>query len=299
MTLTGSLTVAGRAPPAVNEVTTTAKGAAESSGSAAIGVALALSIANHDVSGTLQRSVTAGHFVLIEAIGRSRVISDSTASATGAPGEGDEGAPADDPDGEAGPKKGGVDGQVQGERDQANKQSTTNGGSGTGSKETPTASSSNGPIAVAAAVSINVATSNSLATIADGLVIIAGESVTVRSSANSDAKTIANGNAVTPGTVGIGAAVAVNLLTVTNARDDRRHHDHGQRRERRSVDDRVRHRSGAPVGRHRLGGRRVGQGAPEGHPVAVQQALRPAVRRGRHVGGGAERQEAADGYRHR
>ena len=213
ITLTGSLTVAGRAPPSDNLVTSTAKGSAESSGDAAIGVALALSIGDHVVSARLERSVISSGLsgnVLVEAIGRSRVLSDATASAEGAPGEGD----ADESS---------ANEQIGDQRDHADSTSTDNGGSGTAPAEASSGSNgeqandSSGPVGVAAAIAVNIAGSSSTASIADGLTITTGGSVTVRSSANADGRADANGKAmVTGGSAGIGAAVAVNVLTVTN-----------------------------------------------------------------------------------
>ena len=77
----GSLTVAGRAPPATNTVITTAEGSSTSSGSAAVGVSLALAFVNHDVSATTKRNIDASGAVTIdltrvvtfEAIGQSAV----------------------------------------------------------------------------------------------------------------------------------------------------------------------------------------------------------------------------------
>ncbi|KAG1649190.1 hypothetical protein GQR58_029240 [Nymphon striatum] len=180
LNLLGSLTIAGRAPPSDNTVLTTAKGSAESNGgSAAVGVALALSIVNHTIIGSLDRSVTANGSISVEAIGRSRTISDATASAVGSPGSGETGAQD-----EGG--SGNVDSQVQGERDVASQQQMDAGGRGDVN-----------PIG--------------------GLVINANDSVTVRSSANNDSQTIANGQGKTKGgSAGIGAAVAVNVHNVDN-----------------------------------------------------------------------------------
>ncbi|MEA3511109.1 MAG: hypothetical protein U9R51_06700, partial [Actinomycetota bacterium] len=221
MQLGGSLTIAGRAPPSDNLSTTTAKGSAESDGgSAAIGVALALGIGTHTVAATLERSVTAGGDVTVEAIGRSRIFSDATASAEGAPGDS-----SADGTGSAGTGTGGnqgVDGQVQGERDQADSQALSNGAGAdnSGSEDTPSSENSNsggGPVSVAAAIAVNIATSSSIASIADGLTINAGGFVTIRSSANSDGKAIANGKARSEGgSAGIAAAVALNVSTITN-----------------------------------------------------------------------------------
>ncbi|KAG1649186.1 hypothetical protein GQR58_029240 [Nymphon striatum] len=64
---------------------------------------------------------------------------------------------------------------------------------------------------------VNVVNNAFGATISGGLVINANDSVTVRSSANNDSQTIANGQGKTKGgSAGIGAAVAVNVHNVDN-----------------------------------------------------------------------------------
>ena len=121
---------------------------------------MALGIGNYNVVGTLERRATVGGNVLIEAKGRARLVSDSTAGAEGAPGDEEAGSPNEtDPNGN-------VDSQVQGERDQANTQSMSNGGSGTGGSMTPSASSSSGPVTVAAAIAITLNTSTFASSIA-------------------------------------------------------------------------------------------------------------------------------------
>ena len=67
----GAVTLAARANTAETAAHTTAKGAAKSAGSAAIGVAFALTIANHDVLAQSDRSIEAGGAVTLEAIGQS------------------------------------------------------------------------------------------------------------------------------------------------------------------------------------------------------------------------------------
>jgi len=209
--LTGSLTIAGRAPPSNNTVITTAKGAAESKGgSAAIGIAFALSVANHNITGRLERSATVGENVFVGAEGRSHVVTETIAAAEGAPGEGDDGDPGMS-----------VDDQVAGKRTMASDiQTSNNAGRGDDQTANPAGSadtSSSDPVSVAAAISINVVNTNFASSIAPSLTITAGGSATVRSTANNDSVTRADGQGKTKsGKVGIGAAVAVNVLNVDN-----------------------------------------------------------------------------------
>ena len=83
VSLGGSLSIASRAPPAENAVVTSAKGAAESPGSAAIGIAFALTIANHTYTATTQRSITAAGDVSFTAEGRTHTGTTAIAAAGG------------------------------------------------------------------------------------------------------------------------------------------------------------------------------------------------------------------------
>src|SRR5439155_21450370 len=60
--------------------------------SVAIGVALALTIAHHNVEASINRNVTAGAAISVLAFGSSKTSSDATASARGAPGDATTGA---------------------------------------------------------------------------------------------------------------------------------------------------------------------------------------------------------------
>src|SRR5207249_1512265 len=152
--------------------------------------------------------VTAGDVVSILALGSSDTASDSSASAAGAPGDGSEGAPS-----------GGIDGLVSQQRSFGNDTSTSNGGTGSGTSGGGSASSSDGSVSVAAAVSINIAFTRSEAWIQDGRAISAGGAVTIKSSANTDAAAGADGTAVASGSdgVGVGAAIAINYVELTNS----------------------------------------------------------------------------------
>ena len=211
---------------------TTALGDAEGS-SAAIGVSLALVIANHRVEATLLRDIDATGGVGLGAHGASGSSATARASAAGAPEGSSEGGHAGN----------GVDQQVAGERSFASDTSTANGGDGSGGAEsTPTASTSGGGVDIAAAVAINLATSISRATIG-AITVHAGGRFALSTSADTDAQATADGSAVQPadssaptdssapadssggagapsdssgGGVSIGAAVAINYDRITN-----------------------------------------------------------------------------------
>src|SRR5439155_1733576 len=90
------------------------------------------------------------------------------------------------------------DAQVAQQRGFADTTSTSNGGHGTGGTGTPSASTSDGGVSVAAAVGINLATTTSLATVADNVTIHAGGRFTLATSADTDAQAAADGSAVQP-----------------------------------------------------------------------------------------------------
>src|SRR5439155_954768 len=84
-----------------------------------------------------------------------------------------------------------ADDQVAQQRGFADTTSTSNGGHGTGGTGTPSASTSDGGVSVAAAVGINLATTTSLATVADNVTIHAGGRFTLATSADTDAQAAA------------------------------------------------------------------------------------------------------------
>ena len=70
---------------------------------------------------------------------------------------------------------------------------------------------------VAAAVAIAIVESTSRASVADGLTITStGGALNVKSEANTDSSAKANGKATGGATLGVGAAVAINLVTIRN-----------------------------------------------------------------------------------
>jgi hypothetical protein len=187
-----------------------ADGAAQ--GDAAVGVSFALAWSNHSATSLTQRNVSADGGVAFQAFSSTSTTSNATASTSGAPSDDD---PVNAPSGD-------VDAQVQGQRDNADDVAQENGpgGPGTGTDSggttTPSAETSSGSIQVAAAIAISVTDVTSSATIPDGVVVDAGGAVAVASSANSDARSSADGGAADGDTVSIGAGVAITLNNVTN-----------------------------------------------------------------------------------
>ncbi len=201
LTLTGSLDLAATQTVGV---TTSAQGDAIGS-NAAIGAALALAVVTHRVESVVARNVTTPGLVHLAATGATTSTTTAKASANGAPGTGG-GSPT--PDAQAGEQRTLGDSVAAG-----------NGAAGsTGSPSTPPSQTSNGTVAVAAAISINVLTTNALATINAGVVVNAG-GVSLATAANSDALTSADGSATIergpPAT--IGAAIAITVANVTNS----------------------------------------------------------------------------------
>ena len=175
----------------------------------AVGVALALTLANHKVFSTTTRNITAGGAISFQALGSSITGADTAAGADGAPSKSDNDSSGD----------GSVNDKGNQQLDFANSKSAGNGGSGAGSSETPKASTSDDSsdsVAVAAAISINIAKTTAQAILPNGLVLVAGGAISLRTSANTDAKATSSGKAVHAGSAGIGAGVSVNYVELTN-----------------------------------------------------------------------------------
>ena len=93
---------------------------------------------------------------------------------------------------------------------------TTPGTKGTGTTTAPSAETSGGGVSVAAAVGVNLAFSSAQAYIPDSGTITAGGLLTLSSSNNTDATAKADGSATGSSSVGIGAAVALNVPILKN-----------------------------------------------------------------------------------
>ena len=162
---------------------------------AALGAGLALTVANHTATASLARDLSAAgdvHFTTQQASTTSSV---ANASANGA---------------SSGSSN--VTQQVGNQRSLAD--STAPVGGGSGGTATPAASTSDGPVSVAAAIAANISSTSSTATIG-GVTVTAGGAVGVKATGDTDAKANADGSVVGAGSLGIGAAVAINLANVT------------------------------------------------------------------------------------
>ena len=120
--------------------TTTAEGDAKGN-TAAIGVAVALTIANHRSEAKLLRNLTSSGAVTLVANGTSETSATAKASAAGAPQDASSAAAPADPSG-GGSAGDGVTNQVSGERSFANGMSIDNGGKAVGSPLTSTSTAS-------------------------------------------------------------------------------------------------------------------------------------------------------------
>jgi LPXTG-motif cell wall-anchored protein len=185
---------------------TSSAGAVAAGGStASVGIALGLNLVTHTVTSTTGRDITAGGSITFQADGSSADGASASASASGAPGTSS-----------ADPSDGDVDQQAQHQRDFASTTAQKYKGTGANGSANPSAATSDGKVAVAAAIAINVADVTATATLPDGLTLSAGGAVALRSSENADGIVSADGTAVKAKNVGIGAAVALNLVTLMN-----------------------------------------------------------------------------------
>ena len=218
-----------------SEQTTVATGQTQGN-DVSVGVSLALGIANDTVIASVERNVSADDGVSVGATSVARSDTSATASVAGGQEADDNGDAPDEAGGAPGKS---VDEQVavQGDSakdkgkataDKAPAAPETSGGK-TGKKldkstnptgdEAPKAETSEGGVSVAAAVGINVASSETTASIGTGRSITStGGALSVTSTAETDAAAKADGSQTDAGgtNVGIGAAVAVNAATATN-----------------------------------------------------------------------------------
>ncbi|MFN2609691.1 MAG: hypothetical protein ABR507_02275, partial [Actinomycetota bacterium] len=207
LTLTGKLDANATQDASV---ISTAKGDAAGS-TAAVGAALALTIANHKVFASTARSITAAGLISFVVNGASTATSDAKASASGAKGDGGSGdGSGKDVNGKGNDQRGAGDAAANRNGAQDSSSSSSN----------PNSSSGDGAVSVAAAIAINVLHSQSKAFANPGLTLISGGLIRFKSTANTDGFTNADGSATgnkdPPTTVNIGAAVAVNKVDIEN-----------------------------------------------------------------------------------
>lgn len=179
-------------------VTTSAKGSSQGA-KAAIGMAVAVTVANDSALATTSRDITAGGELTFLARASQRTEASATASAKGGKQE-DENTQQD-----------GVDQEV--EKQASYGKSKQKAGSANQGQQQGSAQSGEGKVSVAAAVAVNVADSRAQAFIPDGRTVHTSGTLTIQASNNTDAKAAADGSAAgSTATVGIGAAVAVNKV---------------------------------------------------------------------------------------
>jgi hypothetical protein len=158
-------------------VTETKADGAASGGSAAIGVALGLNIVTDSAISTTDRVIDSAGDMKFEAINITTSSASAKASAKGAEGESEEGGSSEN-----------VDKKVGDQRKLADDKAQETGKKGTGdSPDTPPAETSDGGVSVAAAIGVNITLSESKAFIPANGHVIAGGTLTLNSSNNTDA----------------------------------------------------------------------------------------------------------------
>src|SRR6185437_13124362 len=209
--------------------TTTNASASAAGGKAAVGAAIAVALVNDDVVATTNRSITTTGDVSFTAMGESEGNLATSASASGAKAADDNGDASGTSSSSQTENKDvdtKVDDQLKtGESkqnasnigDSSQKSAASNEVDNGGDKRS--AKSSEGKVSVAAAISVNVQNSSVTAVVPDGVVIDAGDKLTIASGNTTGAKTTADGSAVgeagAKSQVGIAAAVALNIVTKT------------------------------------------------------------------------------------
>ncbi|MES1247222.1 MAG: hypothetical protein ABUS54_06080, partial [Actinomycetota bacterium] len=196
---------------------TTAKGST-SGGTAGIGLSLALLIANHLVDSQLSRSLQAAGAVSFTADGSSSNDTEATASSAGAKEKASNDPNTDNGDGSSKPD---VNSKADSNLSLANNTSSSHAnGKTSGSTSTPDAKSGeNGgtKVTVAAAAAIAIVTAKALSTFADNLTLTNPTGATsFNTTEDADSTAKANGSATKAQTANIGAAVAINLVTIWN-----------------------------------------------------------------------------------
>ena len=165
-------------------------------GSVGVGAVIGLTVASDVARATTERAIIAGGAATLYAETQARSDTTAKASAKGA---------EDKPDTAKGQadKERTFAGTIEAAKDKIED-----------AKDTAEIKTSDGPVGVAAALSLNIAGAFSEAAVLDNL--NAGGLLTVHSSANDDAVARSDAREFADNTVGVGAAVAVNLADVVN-----------------------------------------------------------------------------------
>ncbi|MDQ0612683.1 hypothetical protein QF046_000324 [Microbacterium sp. W4I4] len=187
--------------------TTTATGSTVAGSSAGIGVSLALAVLDDIVAeASSARSIDTTGAVSLTAHQRVEVETKATAATKGAsPSEGSSGGGKD------------VNQKADANLAKANQSKQQNAGGGSSTSSTPKAASGeNGgsSVSIAGAIAINVVASTVRALFAGGITIDAGGAVALEARGDTDSKAEAAGDSATDGSVGIGAGVAVQVVTI-------------------------------------------------------------------------------------
>ncbi len=174
-----------------NNVNTTAEGDTLS-GSTGIGISVAVSVVNDNAWATTGRDLATATGA---AAFLSRTISgsQSTARASVAGGEQDDGSGTQEVDNKSAGEQNFGNKTAQDQTSKASPGATTKGSQGaTG----PSAGTSSGKVSVAGAVAVNIEQASSKAYIGNGRIITTGGALTIKSSANIDGTAAADGSAV-------------------------------------------------------------------------------------------------------
>ena len=176
-------------------------------GKAAIGAALALNFVNDTTTSTTARNITANTGgVSFSALAYANSTATSKASAGGTSEAKDSSDTADKQVGD----------QVDANDTSANAKQRKADASGK-AKSQDSSGSSGGLVSVAAGISLNLVTSTANASLGDGLVITTAGKFALTSSNETDASAIADGSTADGSNkVGIGAAVALNIVNAKN-----------------------------------------------------------------------------------
>ncbi|MEO1524344.1 MAG: hypothetical protein AAFX06_02860, partial [Planctomycetota bacterium] len=202
----GLLTVGGNLTMTADhqgDVSTKAMGDAEGSGSAAIGAAIAVSVVNQLTEATIARDVTVGGTLSVSAVEEGVNDAEATATAQGAEGDSNDSTNVND---KSGSQRSATDTTADKKGARNSSDTSANGD----------ASTDEGPVTVAAAISINVVDVTTRARLVGGVTLNVTGNASIGTESNADATSEASGISADAGSAGVGAAVAINTVGVTN-----------------------------------------------------------------------------------
>ena len=187
-----------------------------SGGTVGVGISLSLTVPTYTVESTSARSLSAKNGeVALQALGSSTVTGITYASGEGETTKAEAKEMSGTKDSSGGEN---VNEKANNQLKGAESTQMSNTGSTSKTGETPAASTgeSGGDLTVAGAITINIVNTSSIATFAKGTTITAGGAVSLKTSAGTNTIAFAKGESKTNNKVGIGAAVAINLTSITN-----------------------------------------------------------------------------------